>query len=196
MADTAVQSHAADTGSDPITVSSAKTLAGIIRILLGFTFLWAFLDKTFGLGFATTAEKAWLFGTGDGSPTTGFLTFGVNPDGQFADFFTGLAPSEPAALVNWLFMLALLGAGVGLMLGIGMKISSVGATALLFLMYLAVAPWAKYVDEGGATVASNNPIMDEHIIYGFMLIFLMLVHAGRYVGLGRKWEAITPSWLH
>jgi hypothetical protein len=29
-----------------------------------------------------------------------------------------------------------------------------------------------------------------------MLIFLMLVHAGRYVGLGRKWEQITPSWLH
>ena len=196
MADTATRQHAVDTASDPITISSAKSLAGIIRILLGFTFLWAFLDKTFGLGYATPEAKAWLFGTGDGSPTTGFLAYGVNQAGPFADFFTGLAPEQPGAVTNWLFMLALLGAGVGLILGVGMKISSIGATVLLFLMYLAVAPWAKYVDEGGATVASNNPIMDEHIIYGFMLIFLMLVHAGRYVGLGRKWEAITPSWLH
>ncbi|WP_228010236.1 hypothetical protein [Nonomuraea phyllanthi] len=37
---------------------------------LGWIFLWAFLDKTFGWGFATPAAKAWING---GSPTTGFL---------------------------------------------------------------------------------------------------------------------------
>ena len=196
MADTAVRQHAADTSTDPITVSSGRTWAGIVRILLGFTFLWAFLDKTFGLGFATSSDKAWLFGTGDGSPTTGFLKFGVNPEGPFADFFTGLAPAEPAALANWAFMIALLGAGVCLVLGVGMKIASIGGTVLLFLMYLALAPWASFTDAEGATVASNNPIVDDHIIYGATLILLMLVHAGRYLGLGRKWEQMTPSWLH
>ena len=38
----------------------------VLRIALGFVFLWTFLDKTFGLGFATPAEKAWVTGA---SPT-------------------------------------------------------------------------------------------------------------------------------
>ena len=36
----------------------------------GFIFLWAFLDKSFGLGYATPSDNAWIHG---GSPTTGFL---------------------------------------------------------------------------------------------------------------------------
>ena len=57
--------HAADTVStvdhsvDQIVTTAGQKWAGVVRILLGFTFLWAFVDKTFGLGFATT--KAWLF---------------------------------------------------------------------------------------------------------------------------------------
>ncbi|MCA0330348.1 MAG: hypothetical protein LCI03_10675 [Actinobacteria bacterium] len=179
--------------SDRITLSGAQKWAGVVRILLGFTFLWAFLDKTFGLGYAT--EKGWLFGAGEGNPTAGFLKFGVNPDGPFASFFTGLAPSSSGAFINWLFMGALLGAGVGLVLGIGMRISSIGASILLLSMWLAVAPWAKYVDQGGSTVASNNPLLDEHIIYSATLMLLMFCMAGRYWGLGRMWEKHVPFWL-
>ena len=40
------------------------------RIGLGWTFLWAFLDKVFGLGFSTPSDRSWLSG---GSPTEGFL---------------------------------------------------------------------------------------------------------------------------
>lgn len=155
--------HAADTVSvvdhsaDQIVTTAGQKWAGVVRILLGFTFLWAFLDKTFGFGFATT--KAWLFGTGDGNPTAGFLKFGVNPNGPLHDFYTNLAPSSPSGLMNWLFMGALLGAGVGLVFGVGMRISSIGASILLLSMYFAVAPWSKYVDEGGSTVASNNPLL-------------------------------------
>jgi thiosulfate dehydrogenase [quinone] large subunit len=178
---------------DRISNHAAQKWAGVTRILLGFTFLWAFLDKTFGLGYAT--EKGWMFGTGEGNPTKGFLKFGVNPDGPFASFFNGLAPDSPGALVNWLFMLALLGAGVGLTLGIGMRISSIGASVLLLMMWLAEAPWAKNVDEGGATVASNNPLLDEHIIYSATLMVLMFALASRYWGLGRMWESRVPKWL-
>lgn len=46
-------------------------VSGILRILVGFTFFWAFIDKLFGLGFATPSERAWING---GSPTTGYLT--------------------------------------------------------------------------------------------------------------------------
>ena len=55
----------------------------ILRLLLGWSFLWAFLDKMFGLGFATcrasdsssidyACDAAMIQG---GSPTYGFLTF-------------------------------------------------------------------------------------------------------------------------
>jgi thiosulfate dehydrogenase [quinone] large subunit len=180
--------------TDLIVPSAAQKWAGVVRILLGFTFLWAFLDKTFGFGYATT--KGWMFGAGEGNPTAGFLKFGANPNGPLHSFFTSLAPTSASAPINWLFMLALLGAGVGLVFGVGMRISCIGAAVLLLSMYLAVAPWAKYEDKGGSTVASNNPLLDEHIIYSATLMVLMLVCAGRYWGLGRWWESKTPSWLH
>ena len=180
--------------NDQIVTTAGRKWSGVVRILLGFTFLWAFLDKTFGWGFATT--KGWLFGTGEGNPTAGFLKFGVNPNGPFHDFFTNLAPSSPNGIVNWLFMGALLGAGVTLVLGVVMRIGCIGSSILLLSMFLAVAPWAKYADKGGSTVASNNPLLDEHIIYAATLMLLMFICAGRYWGLGRWWESKTPSWLH
>jgi thiosulfate dehydrogenase [quinone] large subunit len=39
-----------------ITARATKFLA-VFRVVLGFEFLWAFLDKTFGLGYATPAAK-------------------------------------------------------------------------------------------------------------------------------------------
>src|SRR5262245_21564183 len=53
-----------------ISTAAAKFLA-VFRVVLGFEFLWAFLDKTFGFGYATPAERAWING---GSPTKGFLS--------------------------------------------------------------------------------------------------------------------------
>ncbi len=179
---------------DKITTPAGQKWSGVVRILLGFTFLWAFLDKNFAWGFATT--KAWMFGSGDGNPTAGFLKFGVNPNGPFHTFYANLAPSSPNGIVNWLFMGALLGAGLTLVLGVAMRIGCIGSAILLLSMFLAVAPWAKYEDKGGSTVASNNPLLDEHIIYAATLMVLMLIGAGRYWGLGRWWESKTPSWLH
>jgi thiosulfate dehydrogenase [quinone] large subunit len=179
---------------DQIVNTPGRRWSGVVRILLGFTFLWAFLDKMFGWGFSSTT--GWMFGTGQGNPTAGFLKFGANPNGPLHSFFNGLAPSSPNGIVNWLFMGALLGAGLTLMLGVAMRIGSIGSSLLLLSMFLAVAPWAKYEDKGGSTVASNNPLLDEHIIYAATLMLLMFVCAGRYWGLGRWWESRTPSWLH
>ena len=53
-----------------ISTAAAKFLA-VFRVVLGFEFLWAFLDKTFGFGYATPAERAWING---GSPTKEFLS--------------------------------------------------------------------------------------------------------------------------
>lgn len=123
----------------------------ISRIMIGFVFLWAFLDKTFGLGFATEAGKAWVNGA---SPTAGFLKFGVNKEGPFVDFFHSLAGS---VVVDWLFMLGLLGIGLALVLGVGLRVAAVSATVLLVMMWAAELP------------LENNPLIDDHLIYAAVI---------------------------
>src|SRR5215203_3884690 len=101
--------HAEAPGS-MLTTTAAKALA-VLRVATGFVFLWAFLDKTFGLGYATPSAKAWING---GSPTKGFLS-GVAV-GPFESTFHAWAGTTWA---NWLFMIGLLAIGVALILGIG-----------------------------------------------------------------------------
>jgi thiosulfate dehydrogenase [quinone] large subunit len=67
-----------------------------LRFIMSFIFLWAFLDKTFGLGFATKPAGAWIRG---GSPTSYFLGHVVK--GPFASIFNGLSGMP---LADWLFM--------------------------------------------------------------------------------------------
>src|SRR4029453_18697766 len=83
-------------------------LAGI-RPALGWIFLWAFLDKLFGLGHSTPAANSWLNG---GSPTAGFL--GKAATGPFTGFYHSIAGSVVADV---LFMTALLGIAAALILG-------------------------------------------------------------------------------
>lgn len=150
----------------------------VTRILLGFIFLWAFLDKIFGLGFATPPERSWLQG---GSPTAGFLS---NVDGTFAAFFNSLAG---VAIVDWLFMLGLLGVGVGLLLGIAMRLSILAGSAMLFLMWLAALP------------LSTNPLIDDHIVYIAVLAILWFELPRQHLGLGAYWRSLpfvkNNSWL-
>jgi len=139
------------------------------RLALGFTFLWAFLDKTFGLGFATPAAKAWVNG---GSPTKGFLG---NVEGPFAGFYQSFAG---AGWANWLFMIGLLGIGLALMLGVAMRIAAVAGVTLLVLMWTAVLP------------ITTNPFLDYHLTDALVLVVLALTAAGKTLGFGRAWEKI------
>src|SRR6266516_5987442 len=113
-----------------MTTHAAKLFA-VLRVALGFVFLWAFLDKTFGFGYATPSAKAWIHG---GSPTMGFLK-GVEV-GPFQAAFHSWAGTGWA---NWLFMLGLLGIGLALILGVALRAAAVSGTLLLVLMWAAVA---------------------------------------------------------
>ena len=147
---------------------AAGALLAVIRLSLGWVFLWAFLDKLFGLGHATPSERAWING---GSPTEGFLA--NSPTGPFKGFYNDLAG---LAWVDWLFMIGLAAIGVALILGVGMRVAAAAGTVLLLMMWTAVLPPA------------NNPFMDDHLIYALVLILLAVANAGRYYGLGRWWE--------
>lgn len=134
-------------------ISSGAVLS-LSRILLGFVFLWAFLDKTFGFGFATKSAGAWIHG---GSPTAGFLSHAVQ--GPLANFFHGLSGSM---IVDWLFMIGLLFVGVTLMTNRWVKWGAMAGVAMLLLMYLALL-WP-----------ANNPFIDEHLIYAVVLIYIAM----------------------
>jgi len=146
------------------------TLAAV-RLSLGWVFVWAFLDKMFGLGHETPSAGAWVNG---GSPTAGFL--GKATAGPFATAYQSIAGDT---WVNIAFMFALAAIGVALMLGIAMRLAAAGGALLLVMMWTAVLP------------PDNNPFMDSHLVYALVLVVLALTGAGRTLGLGRRWERIS-----
>lgn len=160
---------------------SNKLIWSLLRLCMGWTFLWAFIDKLFGLGFSTCrdaktsvisfcCDQAWING---GSPTFGFLKFGTK--GPFASVYQGMASS---ALVEWMFMLGLLFIGATLLLGIMTRLGSYAGVAMLALMYTAGFIWPKY-----------NPFIDEHIINLIIMLGLSVNDAGSYLGFGRQWSS-------
>lgn len=156
------------TPSAPPTAQARHYLLAALRLSLGWVFLWAFLDKTFGLGHDTTSKQAWIHG---GSPTYGFLHFSAA--GPFASMYKDIAGQGWA---DWLFMLGLLGIGIGLCFGIAMRASAVAAAVMLVLMWSVVLPPA------------NNPFMDDHLIYALAILALPALHADRTLGLGTWWR--------
>jgi len=119
---------------------------------MGLIFLWAFVDKLFGLGFATKSENSWLNG---GSPTSGYLTNAVH--GPLAEFFKSLAG---IVVVDWLFMVGLLFVGITLLVNRFVIWGAIAGSAMLFLMWISAFPPA------------NNPILDDHVVYILVLAAL------------------------
>lgn len=156
----------------------------VLRLATGFIFLWAFVDKTFGLGYATPTERAWING---GTPSQGFLKSDA-VTGPLKDFFVGIA----SPLTDVLFMLGMLGIGLAVMLGIGLRVSAVAGSILMVLMYLAEWPFS-------ANAGSTNPLVDYHIIYALALIVVAATNAGDTWGIGRVWRTLpivrSNSWL-
>ena len=165
--------------TDIVTHSAARKGLAVLRISYGITFLWAFFDKLLALGFHTGYDQegnldrfgpaAWVNG---GSPTEGFLAFGVPEDNPFKEIFNGMAG---AAWADWLFMIGLAGIGIALFTGIGIRIAAAAGALLYMLMYAASLP------------LENNPVVDDHLIGAVVVVVLALTLAGDTWGLGRKW---------
>ncbi|MBC9715338.1 DoxX family protein [Streptomyces sp. TRM66268-LWL] len=174
--------------------SSARTAQGYalaaVRLLTGFVFLWAFLDKTFGLGYATGSDKAWIDG---GSPTKGFL--GSVAVGPMESTFHSWA-GDPWA--DWLFMLGLLGIGVALIAGVALRFAALAGTVMMALMWIAEWPPAKHLSDGSPSM-STNPFAEYHLIYAVVLIALAAASAGNTLGAGKRWSELPfvrrSPWL-
>jgi len=155
---------------------------GLLRIAIGWIFLWAFLDRLFALGFATGrnpetgavdrfGDAAWING---GSPTEGFLKSGLHTKGFFVDLYSGLAGQ---AWIDWIYMASMLLIGAALMLGVLTRLAALAGIAWMILFYTAAAIWPE-----------NNPVIDDHVVYAIALAGIAAVDAGRHLGLGRRWE--------
>ena len=136
---------------------------------MGLIFLWSFVDKVFGLNFATKIEQAWLSG---GSPTTEFLQFGVH--GPFTVFYHSLAGIP---MIDWLFMLGLFFVGITLTFGIFVKLGSLTGIVMLFLIYTAVG-----------IPPVNHPFIDDHFVFILIMVGLMVSDSGNYFGFGKAWS--------
>lgn len=156
---------------------------GLLRIAMGWTFLWAFLDKAFALGFSTGrnpetgaidffGDAAWING---GSPTDGVLTFALT--GPFKGLYDGLAGQT---WVEWGYMLSMLLIGLGLVLGIGTRLAALGGIVWMAIFYTATAVWPEF-----------NPFLDDHVVYVIVLAGIAYVGAGRYLGFGKYWERLS-----
>lgn len=172
------------TQPDPGPITRGRYALALLRLAMGFIFLWAFLDKTFGLGFSTPVDRAWING---GTPSQGFLGSDA-VTGPLQPFFAGIA--SPAT--DLLFMLGMLGIGLAVMLGIGLRVSAVVGSIIMVLMYLAEWPFA-------AGTASTNPLVDYHIIYALCLIVVAATLAGDTWGFGSQWRRLpvvrSQPWL-
>jgi len=163
--------------SDIVTSSPARKALAVLRVAFGLTFLWAFFDKLLALGFSTGVDPkgavdrfgpaAWING---GSPTEGFLKFGA--DGPFKGLYNSIGG---AAWADTLFMLGLLGLGLALTFGFGIRIAAAGGAVLYFLMWTVALP------------PETNPVLDAHILGLISMVVLGLTLAGDTWGLGKAW---------
>lgn len=184
-----LRSTADPTVMSPRAARLGATALTLLRLALGIEFLWAFFDKLLGLGYSTPSARAWIHG---GSPTKGFLS-GV-ASGPLRSTFNAMAGST---VLDWLFMVGLLGIGTALLLGIALRLAAASGVVLLAMMWFATWPLATMA--AGVPTHSTNPIVDDHVISALALVVVAAYAAHASGSLGRWWAhqdlVQRSSWL-
>src|SRR6218665_416597 len=80
-----------------------------------------------------------------------------------------LSTSLAGVATDWLLMLGMLGVGLAVMLGIGLRVAAVSGALIMAMMWLAEWPLIQ---------GSTNPLIDYHVIYGLVLILCAVLLAG------------------
>lgn len=132
-----------------------KALLALLRISMGWLFFYAGITKVL--------NPEWS--------AAGYIKSAKT----FNAFYMWLAQPDVLPYVNWLNKWGLTLIGVCLILGIFVRISSILGAALMALYYFVVLQFP-YPN-------ANSYIVDQHIIYLLVLLFLAAASAGRYFGL-------------
>lgn len=148
--------------------NSQKISLFILRITLGSMYLWA--------GFSKIVNPTWS--------AEGYLRSAkIAPD-----FYMWLASPSVLPIVNIVNEWGLFLLGLSLMLGLGVRISSLLGIVLMILYYIPL---------GFPYPNPHALIIDEHIIYAAGLFLLYTMRAGRIWGFG-SWSSkssVLQGWF-
>src|SRR3989344_6825691 len=134
----------------------------VLRVSMGWLMLYAGITKVL--------DPAWT--------AAGYIKGAQN----FTWFFSRLPDPAVLPAVNFLNEWGLTLLGVSLILGVGVRLSSI-LGAVLMLMYYAALPFP-YPNP-------HSYLVDEHIIYALVLAYFAVVRAGRVFGL-ESWCSDLP----
>jgi thiosulfate dehydrogenase (quinone) large subunit len=101
----------------------------------------------------------------------------------FTGFYNWLASPEIIPFTNFFNEWGLTLIGAALILGVAVRLSSVLGAGMMILYYFPILTFPK--------VGTNAFLVDDHIIYALLLLFLGAVGAGRYFGL-EEWCSNLP----
>ncbi len=138
----------------------------LLRVSLGFVFLWAGYEKI-------ETELGGKFAT------SGFLS---HVSGPFAFMFTGMS-GNPA--VEYMLVYGELLIGVSLLLGVVTRIGAVSGALMTLLLYMSTLPamtagfTGSYLD----FLMSKNALVSYYVIYIFVFIAFVFLVPGRFLGL-------------
>jgi len=127
----------------------------ILRILMGWTFLYA------------GVWQIW-----ENNSAAGFLQHVVT----FHHFFAIFATPEMLPYTNILMKLGHLLIGLSLVFGCMVRLSGLFGILLMITYYFAHMQWP-YIEN------HDNFIVNYHLVYTFLILYLMVHHAGRVFGI-------------
>lgn len=149
----------------------SRTLLVLLRLSMAWVFLYAASHQI-----------------GGGFSVTGFLTHTKTFHGLFS-IFTG--PSV-APVVSFLVAYGHLLIGLSLLVGLMVRVSSIFGIALMLMYWMAHMDFP-YISN------PNNFLLDDHIVYAFVLALMIATHAGHIFGLdgwfAKRDAARDHKWL-
>ena len=150
-----------------------------LRVVMGWTLLQGGLTKLVTYLDGDPANNWSAAGYLD--PTT---PFGVTQANPLADFFAGISGS---GLIDILNMWGLTLAGLALILGVFVRFSAFWGAVMMFFYWLAAL-------QGGIMAGlplAHGWVVDDHIVYIFLLFGLGAFGAGRILGVDEYLESTS-----
>lgn len=138
--------------------STNRRFIFVFRILMAWTFLYAASHQVFNAKFS--AAK--------------FLS----STKTFHDLYAPLTDPAYDPILTFLVSYGHLAIGASLLIGLGVRISSLAGLGLMLLYWTAHMEWP-YIEN------ANNLIIDYHIVYGTVCLFLFVNDAGHVLGLDK-----------
>jgi len=136
---------------------SSNTLLFLLRIAMGWFFFYAGIVKVLNPGWSAA----------------GFL----NNAKTFPEFYAWFAEPSILPVTDLLNEWGLTIIGVALILGIGVRLASVLGAVMMLLYYFPALQFPYAGD--------HAYIIDDHIVYALLLLYLAAARAGRILGLER-----------